>query len=132
MKSTIFWDITPYSPLSVTDVSEEHIASIFRVVKIIWARNQRESRWQAKPETGFSFGLFFDPEDKGDMFLRNVGDAQRTTRRYIPGDGTLQQRKVSSNGVWSNIYFSLLLRTNEVTNDTPQLVYYFVAELAWN
>jgi hypothetical protein len=22
---------------------------------------------------GFLFGLFFDPEDEGDMFLRNVG-----------------------------------------------------------
>jgi hypothetical protein len=32
-KSIIFWDITPRSPLSVTDVSEEHIASIFRVEK---------------------------------------------------------------------------------------------------
>jgi hypothetical protein len=30
MKSTIFWDITPCSPLLSTDVSEEHIASIFR------------------------------------------------------------------------------------------------------
>jgi hypothetical protein len=33
MKSTIFWDITLSSPLSI-DVSEEHIASIFRVEKI--------------------------------------------------------------------------------------------------
>jgi hypothetical protein len=24
-------------------------------------------------QAGFLFGLFFDPEDKGDMFLRNVG-----------------------------------------------------------
>jgi hypothetical protein len=30
-----------------TDVSEEHIASIFTVEKISSARNQRESRWQA-------------------------------------------------------------------------------------
>jgi hypothetical protein len=49
VKSTIFWDITPCSPLS-TDVSDEHIASIFRGEKI----NS-------------------DPEDGGDMFLRNVG-----------------------------------------------------------
>jgi hypothetical protein len=46
MKSTIFWDITLCSPLS-TDVSEEYIASIFRVEKIRSARNQRESSWQA-------------------------------------------------------------------------------------
>jgi hypothetical protein len=31
MKSTIFWDITQCSPLKSTDVSEEHIASIFSV-----------------------------------------------------------------------------------------------------
>jgi hypothetical protein len=31
MKSTIFWDITPCSPVKATDVSEEHIASICRV-----------------------------------------------------------------------------------------------------
>jgi hypothetical protein len=31
LKSSMFWDITPCSPLKSTDVSEEHIASIFRV-----------------------------------------------------------------------------------------------------
>jgi hypothetical protein len=41
-----------------TDVSEEHIASIFRVEEIRVARNPRESHL---------------PEDGGDMFLRNVG-----------------------------------------------------------
>jgi hypothetical protein len=58
VKSYIFWDITPCILLS-TDVSEEHIVSIFRVEKISCPRNQRESRWQA--------------EDGGDMFFRNVG-----------------------------------------------------------
>jgi hypothetical protein len=33
-----------------TDVSEEHIASIFRVEKISSGRNQRESRWQVPPK----------------------------------------------------------------------------------
>jgi hypothetical protein len=37
-----------------------------------------------------SFGLFFDPEDGGDMFLRNVGwDFQRAVR-YIPEDTNFQ------------------------------------------
>jgi hypothetical protein len=31
MRSSVFWDITPCSPLKATDVSEEHVASIFRV-----------------------------------------------------------------------------------------------------
>jgi hypothetical protein len=32
-----------------TDVSEEHIASIFRAGKISSGRSQRESMWQAAP-----------------------------------------------------------------------------------
>jgi hypothetical protein len=31
MKSSVFWELTPYSPLKVNKFSEEHIASIFRV-----------------------------------------------------------------------------------------------------
>jgi hypothetical protein len=30
MKSSIFWDITPCSPLNVKDVSGDNVASIFR------------------------------------------------------------------------------------------------------
>jgi hypothetical protein len=34
-----------------------------------------ESRWQAEESfhAGFLLGFFFDPDDGGDMFLRNVG-----------------------------------------------------------
>jgi hypothetical protein len=31
MKSIIFWDITLRSPLKATEVSDEHMTSIFRV-----------------------------------------------------------------------------------------------------
>jgi hypothetical protein len=34
-------------------------------------------------------GLFFDPKDGGDMFLRNVGSLSTDTQRYISEDSTL-------------------------------------------
>jgi hypothetical protein len=46
MKSIIFWDITPCSPLKA------ELSTCF--------------------QAGFLLGLFFDPEDGGDMFPRNV------------------------------------------------------------
>jgi hypothetical protein len=39
---------------------------------------------------GFFLGLFFNHEDGGDLFPRNVVEFQRTTRRYIPEDTTLR------------------------------------------
>jgi hypothetical protein len=97
MKSTIFWDITLCSPSSVNrrfggkyclhlqgrknKLSKkpawkqvlEHIVAVFMIEKISWARNQRESRCKMEavcsPET-------------------SVG-TERTTRPYIPKDGTL-------------------------------------------
>jgi hypothetical protein len=33
MKSSLPWDITPYRPVKTTYVSEEYVASIFRVGK---------------------------------------------------------------------------------------------------
>jgi hypothetical protein len=45
LKITIFWDITPFSPLL--------LSTCFYA--------------------GFLLVLFFDPEDGGDMFLQNVG-----------------------------------------------------------
>jgi hypothetical protein len=46
--------------LKSTDVSEEYIASIFRIEEIICFH------------AAFLLGLFFGSEDEGDMFLRNV------------------------------------------------------------
>jgi hypothetical protein len=45
-----------------TDVSEERIASIFRFEEIRSTSKQVASRT-----------YFFEPEDGGDVFLRNVG-----------------------------------------------------------
>jgi hypothetical protein len=58
---TILWDMTPCSQLKTTDVSEKHIASIFRSLLATYF------------QSGCLLGLFFDPEDGGYIFLRNVG-----------------------------------------------------------
>jgi hypothetical protein len=77
--------------------------------------------------------LFFDPEDGGDVFLRNVGvDFQRTARRYIREYSTVQQclylhRRASI--LWSlrvsnetylhrNIHFSIFSRQSELRDGT--------------
>jgi hypothetical protein len=85
-KSTIFWDITPYSPLS-TDVSEVHIASIFMVENISSARNQRECRWQA------CWTYFSTLKMEAICSSEMSGDTQRTTWRYIPEDYTLHNHR---------------------------------------
>jgi hypothetical protein len=70
MKSTIFWDITPCSPVIRRNITPPSSGS-----KNKQARNQRESRWLVALlvtcfQAGFFLDLFFDPEDGGDMFLR--------------------------------------------------------------
>jgi hypothetical protein len=49
------------------------------------ARNQDESG-SKQLNTGFLFGLFFDPEDGGDMFLRNVGYLSKDYMALYPED----------------------------------------------
>jgi hypothetical protein len=63
-KSNIFWDISRIVRCKSTDVSEEHIASIFRVEEHLLATCSH---------AGFLLGLFIDSEYEGDMFLRKVG-----------------------------------------------------------
>jgi hypothetical protein len=50
--------------LKINYVSEEHITSIFRV-------EEQETSVKQVAST-FLLGLFFDPEDGGEILLRNV------------------------------------------------------------
>jgi hypothetical protein len=71
MKSTVFWDITPYSPLKVNP----HFGGTYRL-HLQGPRISREEtsvKGGKQSHTGFLLGLFFVPEDGGDMFLRNIG-----------------------------------------------------------
>jgi hypothetical protein len=66
MKTSAFWNITPCSPLNRLHLQGQNINR---------ARNKRESRslLAACFHADILLGLFFDLEDRGDMFLRNVG-----------------------------------------------------------
>jgi hypothetical protein len=55
MKSTIFWDITPCIQLKV---NRRYGGTVLLAICF---------------HAGFLLGLFFEPEDRGNMFLRNVG-----------------------------------------------------------
>jgi hypothetical protein len=96
MKSTIFWDITLCSPFSVN----RRLGGTYRLNlqgrKNKFRKKSAESRWQAL------FGLppvfrWFPAElifatvnmEATCSFEKSV-DTERTTRRYIPEDGTLQ------------------------------------------
>jgi hypothetical protein len=53
MKSSIFWDITPCSLVKVEEKVEQS-STLYLLHAVFW------------------LGLLFEPEDGGDMFLRNV------------------------------------------------------------
>jgi hypothetical protein len=90
-----------------TDVSEEHIASIFRVEKISWARNQGESRCR--------------------HLLSTSVDTQRTTRNYIPEDGTLYRVYVCA---YFNMRLCVLRETLFLKRQMATWVYFICDDVA--
>jgi hypothetical protein len=62
-KITVFWDITPRSPLKVNRRFGGTYRFHLQSRRMSRERNQHESR---------QLGLFFDPEGGGNMFFRNV------------------------------------------------------------
>jgi hypothetical protein len=72
IKSSILWDITPCSPLKVNRRFGETYRLHLLGRRISQTRKKQKSACFLLP-AGILFALFLDPEDGGDMFLRNVG-----------------------------------------------------------
>jgi hypothetical protein len=86
MKSSIFWDITPRSPLKINRHFEETYRiqlqgnggwsedfQIRQTEKICKHETSVKASCQHSFQGGFFLCLFFNLEDGGNMFLRNVG-----------------------------------------------------------
>jgi hypothetical protein len=74
-----------------TDVSEEHISSIFKVEKN--KLSKKPARKQVACTYWFLTQLIFSTLKMEDICYSEASvDTQRTTRRYIPEDGTLHNR----------------------------------------
>jgi hypothetical protein len=97
LKSTIFWYMKQCTPLKV---------------------NRRFGGKCRKLATcfhsDFLLGLFFNPEDGGDIFFSNVGDLQRTTRRYVPEVSTPHNHQCE------NLKFYILHCYSNVTLTLPK------------
>jgi hypothetical protein len=68
MKSSILWDITPCSPLKI----KWCFGGICRLHLQDWRLSQARNQHEAGSKQGLLF-LLFNPEDGGEIFLRNVG-----------------------------------------------------------
>jgi hypothetical protein len=88
----------------------------------------------------FLFGLYFDPKDEGDMFLRKISYFHRTTWRYNP-EGWALKFMYSSELIMNrnrkpekshfNIYCSLLLLAASKRNANP-LISFIRARCKYN
>jgi hypothetical protein len=55
---------------NATDISEENVASILREEEL--AKSETRTLFGTCSHADFLLGFFLDPEDWGDMFLRNI------------------------------------------------------------
>jgi hypothetical protein len=96
MKNTIFWDITPCSPLKVN----QHFGGTYSLQlqgrRISLARNQRGSGWQAKPASTLVSCSAYSSTLKMEVicYSETSVDFQRTTQRYIQKIGLFKYHVV--------------------------------------
>jgi hypothetical protein len=74
MMRSVFWDITPCSPLKVNRRFGGTCRLHLHGLRISQAINQHKACSACYLlHTGYLLGLFFDDGDGGNMFLQNVG-----------------------------------------------------------
>jgi hypothetical protein len=91
LKSTIFFDITPYSPLKVNRRFGGTYRLHLQSRRISRAKNQREIRCQAELASCSAYSSTMKME--AIFSSETSGDFQRTTRRYIPEDRALHNHR---------------------------------------
>jgi hypothetical protein len=93
LNGTIFWDITPYSPLSIN----RHFGEIYRL-HLQGRKNKLLSRWILAQ-------LLF-PALKMEAICSSETsvDTQQSTRRYIPEDGTFHNHRCANLKPYNSSY----------------------------
>jgi hypothetical protein len=112
VKSTIFWDITPCSPLIDNRRFEGAYRFHLQGRAISRARIQREGRWPCLPPafTLVSCSAYFSIlKMEAICFFETSVDNQRTTRRYIPEDRTLYNHRCEKLKSYKGIVCSNLI-----------------------
>jgi hypothetical protein len=99
-----------------TDVSEEHIASIFRVEEIISASKQVASLL-----AGSCWNYFFDPEDGGVCSSETSVATQQTTQRHIPDDTLHNHRCENLKSYMNKICPTIQVHIHPYKQTTPWL-----------
>jgi hypothetical protein len=69
LKSSVFWDITLCSPLKINRNFEENMSPPSSGSKDKTNHKPARKQVTSRASVGFSIGLFFDTEDRGDMLL---------------------------------------------------------------
>jgi hypothetical protein len=111
MKSAIFWDITPCSPLEVNRRFGGTYRLHFQVRKISRARNQSESRWKAEASIvnkvlcGYMLSTLLVPEQ---FFKKLVPVTSKSTLNEL-------------SNLSDNAFFSHLHCNNSLSNMCPSL-----------
>jgi hypothetical protein len=122
MKSYIFWDIMSCSPLRINRHFGGTCHLYLQGRRISQARNQATSF-----HAGFLLGLFFDPEDGGDMFFRNVGWLSANCTALCPRRQNSRMR-VFENRVLRRIFWrkrdEMTTGWREIHNLEPHHFYY--------